>query len=820
MSYDCFLQGIKGSPAEWIECHGTTPSSSPRLASCNQGLPSLDEASMSVDALVADSDADVPGSPMPNEFGTVSRSSTPSIPPGFGLPHGHPPPALREDPPTKPLSRIVPTSAPFTPLRNITSNVPRAATPLANVSVPGTPVQRVATPLAGVSSTLQAKQDLKSLATNTGLSKTIASQAAQGVPLPNLQSEDFPVLQKGKGKESSLPAMPKSLLSTSHKTASARSGSDATTPMDPTEKRPSHSAPKIAPTLQILTKQVSTSDTTSKTPASAAFPPLPPSMPASATTPATRNTPKTLRVVPTPKAETPSGSASTPISSASFAVPPLLPSRQPSLASISRLDRPNTPVSEIISDNASITSASMSRPGSPPQSKVGSAPVRTTTKSQQKKQRKEAQKEKGKSDLDTLTDKPEPEVEIAPIMGRKKKQKKDKGSSSARKAPAAANRQQSPISENVGAATKQAKAAIAEQKASAQSKTPEEVVPKVERKGQGNAKGEESLVAETPAPTVETVNETPEKTVPNPTAVLQELVSSGALPDPNGLVMFKAPISSNQRLDVPGALQNLEHKLVITEEDRATLQAGRPVRKIAQGSSRILLTPNGDCVRNLSPAEEERYLELQSRILSESGPTAFVSARHNTSNGFTLIGGRAVPNGPPTFFPQSDNSGAIAHIDAVSKIQRDEALSYINQYVLPSLSTNSQLERALNANALDAEMLRPNETQTWGAWGASVGTNASIDLVAVQNEHNASLQRAYGSSSSDGILATGLESMTAHFAVGRENGRGQPLGNVSLLGVTESEGALQNAKKETEKLEKSLNQLLKKNRRLLLGAGH
>lgn len=62
--------------------------------------------------------------------------------------------------------------------------------------------------------------------------------------------------------------------------------------------------------------------------------------------------------------------------------------------------------------------------------------------------------------------------------------------------------------------------------------------------------------------------------------------------------------------------------------------------------------------------------------------------------------------------------------------------------------------------------------------------------------------------------------MTAHFAVGRESSRGQPLGNVTLLSLSDSETAMQSAKKETEKLEKSLNQLLKKNRRLLLGAGH
>ena len=43
-------------------------------------------------------------------------------------------------------------------------------------------------------------------------------------------------------------------------------------------------------------------------------------------------------------------------------------------------------------------------------------------------------------------------------------------------------------------------------------------------------------------------------------------------------------------------------------------------------------------------------------------------------------------------------------------------------------------------------------------------------------------------------------------------------GNVPLLSVEDAEKALQLARRETEKLEKSLGQVIKKNRRLLLPA--
>ncbi|RDW75223.1 hypothetical protein BP6252_06365 [Coleophoma cylindrospora] len=801
-------------------------------------LPSLDEASKTVDQLVADSTADDTSSYVYDPFEVVSRSSTPSIPPGFGppglgppglaLPHAHPSPLLRENPIAKPASRIAPNAAPFTPSRTSSSAfAPRAATPLSTVSLPQSPVERIATPKLADNAKAQAKKDIKALATDTGLSKTIAAEASAGAgPKVSLQSEDFPALTKGASKQANV-SKPSTPVKASKKpaTTSVATGS-ASTSQTPVKASQKVSTPGIL-NISVPTKPSSKVATPAPDPAlaaasvpnvtqemlvkpavaPAAFPPLPST--ASVHSPIPRNPPKTLRVIPTPRTELPPGSG-TP-SSATSMFPPILPSsRQPSLASTTRLERPGTPMSEIISETASITSASISRANSPPLSKVGSAPVRITTKSMQKKQRREAQKEREAKQAEAVVQ-PEPEVEIAPIMGRKKKQKKEKqtGSAAGGSTPAI-SRAPSPGHAEIPKEVEP----TPELEAQAPAKPPpvekeaNKVVSKpLESRGKGKAKAQRPLTPEPVSMVTEVEEESTEKPVPTPSAILQELVGEGVFPDPASLPVLKPPPGLNSRHELTLDMQDIDQKLTIHPEDRSSLIAGVPVWKITEGAGRIMLTPNGDCVRNLTSEEERRFLHLQAKIAEESGPTAFFSAKHHTSNGFTLIGGRAVPNGPPAFFPMI--SGSIPPIDPVSKIQRDEALSYINQYVLPSLSTNSQLEKALNANAFDAEMMRNNGSSSSAFWGS--------EAVAPGSEPN---EGPYGPNSHEGILATGLENMTAHFAVSKEIERGQPLGNVSLLSLSESETAMQMARKETETLEKKLNQLLKKNRRLLLGTGH
>lgn len=426
----------------------------------------------------------------------------------------------------------------------------------------------------------------------------------------------------------------------------------------------------------------------------------------------------------------------------------------------------------------------------------------------QKKQRKEIQKEKEKLELEAAAAKEEPKVEeVAPIMGRKKKQKKEPTMRSVTGGSTpAASRPPSPGPANTPPLLEDRtpRASPIEQSQDKASPIESEVVrtrgqdSRNKTKAKGHAAAAGNTTPEPVAPIeVEEEGVTAGKPIPSPASVLKTLIASGDISDATQLALFKTP-GVTIRVPHDTEVQAQGQKLTITPEDRAALLSGKSVRKKEDGPTRILLTPNGDYVRNLTPDEEERYLQLQGNLAKEAGATAFVSTKHNANNGFTLIGGRAVPNGPPSFFPAA--AGTVPALDPVSKIQRDEALSYINQYVLPSLSTNSQLEKALNANALDAELSRSTESGGFPSWTSHPhGTD----------EHDQA-----------GILATGLDGMTAHFAVGRDGDSGRPLGNVSLLSLPESETAMQAARKEVEMIEKRFFALVKKNKRMLLGSGH
>lgn len=403
-------------------------------------------------------------------------------------------------------------------------------------------------------------------------------------------------------------------------------------------------------------------------------------------------------------------------------------------------------------------------------------------------------------------------VEVAPILGRKKKQKKGFITGTTATSTPSPSRAPSPSPlERVSSEQKTIKeeTEVNQQIPEPQPQTAIEVVkslPKAaEPKDRGKPKAQQNNTLELASTASELEDEVTEKPALTPATILQELVDSGILPSIDNLNLLKGPNISLKTADLPVDIHGVSQKLSITAEDRAALLAGHPVHKIAEGPNRIMLTPNGDCVRNLTEEEEQRYLELQFRIAKDAGsPTVFTSSKYHTGNGFTLIGGRAVPNGPPAFFPTA--ATGTSFMDPVSKIQRDEALSYINQYVLPSLSTNSQLEKALNAKALDTDLLRSSDASNWTAWGN--------DVVAAHAEQGGPAY--HGAPSNDGML--GLESMTAHFTVG--GNMGQPLGNVSMLGLAESESALQLARKEVEGFEKKLNALVKKNRKLLLPSQH
>jgi CCR4-NOT transcription complex subunit 4 len=621
-----------------------------------------------------------------------------------------------------------------------------------------------------------------------------------------------------------------------------------------------------------------------------AFPALPLPTPVSASSPLARAAPKTLRVVSTPRTEAPS----TPILAT------------PAVRSVAASIRPETPASELISDSASIISASISasRTNSPPPSKIGSAPVRTTTKSQQRKQRKEALK-KESATIAAQPVKVETTVEIAPILGRKKKQKKEKEKSSSKAATPSVSRPETPLATHP-APVKEAKEAPevkeVREESSAYRSTANETTTLTDEplhkgrysdvKGKASDRHDRSSEASTP------------RTLPTPASVLHDLQASGMAPDNLESLAFFKSVSvqlDKSRNDSNGAglrdqaAKNsmTPTKSIVTEDDQASLLAGKPVRKVMDGT-RILLTPNGDCIRNLHPDEEDRFLELQQLVAeATASPAAFVSSRHEAGSGFSLIKGRAVPNGPPSYFPPAP--GAYPS-DPVNKIQREEAIYYINQYVLPRLNLNARdmsLPKAmstwttdprgsaaqaaaanlssvapwlyggignpashlppmshddmLDAGAAPPELSYPGPVGAFaddmhhhgGPHGAYVDINSQLPTVEEvfgphsgpspastprhhhhHHHHHHHQPHQHHHQPHQPSSATIASATIASAAGGINFTSPGPFGNVPLMSLEDAEQALSSARKETDKLEKSLSQLMRKNRRLLMASHH
>lgn len=509
-------------------------------------------------------------------------------------------------------------------------------------------------------------------------------------------------------------------------------------------------------------------------------------------TPTPRMAPKTLRVVSSSKPDVPQ--VSSPVAS--------IPARVISIG-----QRPDTPASEMISDSASVvsTSISISRPNSPTQSKSHGS--KSLTKSQQRKQRREALKQETKMIAETVKVEAE---EHAPVIGRKKKQKKEK-----------------PVKEKP---TPAAAPSVIE-KTSTETKTPVlatavEVEQKsVPSKAASRNENLNATTTEQPAPVAHERYEVTDISAPieeeqdtppavdsaiGPVEVFGEIRDSLWTAAVEKLNLFK-PVSNNvPRCDLS---QNALSKQKagqckeascncgeIQPDDIADLRAGKAVRKqFHVDGSRMLITPNGDCIRGLSPDEEEDFLALQTAIgLSAENPGAFVAPRHQTGTGaFSLIKGRAVPNGRPNIFPASSK---IQSQDPIGKLQREDALSYINQYVLPRLNVgatgpakNASSPRdtaAASLNSLAPYFYGPDAAAGVGIYSSADGGRPPHDFSA-PGHHGDMIKGPFSG-----------------------------VGNMPLMAADEAEAALVAAKKETEKLEKGLNAVIKRNRRLLLGGSN
>ena len=879
-----------------------------------------------IDALVNDDPVFPSTSRAPSTssvFDRFVRPVTPAIPPGLGPLPAHLSPAVSHSS----LQNVVvartqtPPVVPVTPLKPPPGVLgPKKAGAAATVASAASPVP------AGSGS--EAKKNIKALAVESGLAGDIASQASKAKAKTFLQEEDFPALDTPKSVPAaiatpgtqqklqpakSVPAASKKaekraekLKAKAEKEAKDKAekearkaekeakeeGKEKEKPVDkaedkpagkavaetsdapakqavkPTDKRPVPGILNIAAaTKASSSKPVESPKTNDKstieksaTEKDPTFPALPTPSTLSASSPATRAAPKTLRVVSTPKTELPSITLPGPVRS-----------------STTNVVRPETPGSEIISDSTSVVSAgvSLSRTSSPPPSRVGTAPLRTATKSQQRKARKEAVK---KDTEIIVTPKPEPEVEIGPIVGRKKKQKKEKTMASSNVTPTV-SRPETPVTrESASTPAKETKdtkdvkddsSAYRSTAHETMSLTEDKPPVRVDAKGKGKDTGE---------PGSEGGASVDRQAVqPTPSSTFQKLIEEGAFPggiDSLAIVKPVSGVSDKHHHSQPStsllAKDHLEKDLlapqtrsVVDEEDQAALLAGQPVRKLVDGL-RVMLTPYGDCVRNLTPEEEDRFLQLQERVAaSASTPAAFVSQRHEPASGFSLIKGRAVPNGPPTYFPPAP--GAYPQ-DPVNKIQREEAIYYINQYVLPRINlgstgfpgawksalppnsapnlTDKMLSAGLNYAAATASPTSPEFNTYIDTAAPEVSYPAPAPTAAADHHHHhhhpnrdphhniasilvnqlagpgsawalADSSSPSASASSGAVAGGGSSSRFPTAAAG-----GGPWGNLPpSMSLEDAEQALAAARKETEKLEKTLNQVVKKNRKLLAGVG-
>lgn len=474
--------------------------------------------------------------------------------------------------------------------------------------------------------------------------------------------------------------------------------------------------------------------------------------------------------------------------------------------------------------------------------------------------------------------KQETEHEIGPILGRKKKQKKEKAGT--RSATPVGSRPATPVTSLPQPSPKKEAKPAKEMKPAPEARpakeessayrsivyetttlTDEKPVQQVgtsetkrkASKGKQPANSESSQLDTTTAPAAEAT-----QSLPTVASLWRDLESAGTYPGGAENLAFTKPaagINERYRHDPPpsgGASSKdpansdtaapIPTKSIVTEEDQAQLLAGKPVRKVIDGV-RILLTPNGDCLRHLTEEEEDRFLELQARVAeSAASPAAFVSPRHEPAAGFSLINGRAVPNGAPGYFPPGP--GAYPS-DPVSKIQREEAIYYINQYVLPRLNLgtiNLEYPGSWKSGSPDG---KPNVATTvanfnsFAPWISKNGPVTLPDDTAPPEVSYPAPPALQGLSAghqglasvleitANGVLggetpdATASSSSPSTTAAGSKTGptmAPSPFGTVPLMGLEDAEQGLTSARKETERLEKSLNQLIKRNRRLFLSS--
>ncbi|CAI6316052.1 unnamed protein product [Periconia digitata] len=847
-----------------------------------------EEASINVDALVNDSVADPQGKPATIALQTVDlpRRSTPTIPPGFTAPAV--PHAIGAEQLARPLSRSAgPIIAPAVPVVPVTPG--QAAT-----SVKTKKSKKV---VETAESADHNKDDISTNAESHAVTPPSSSKKSSSVKSKPTQEslkktvEVAPVITTKENKKS---APSTSKATTPKKTGGVKGGQTA---VDISPQKDSKDAPSSVTTpasskrqhpgkldIAAATKPAeleqpsvpgwvkSESQVKATRTASTAPNAWTPGSPAAISTgsPVKKTTAaRTLRVVATPKTESPS-----PWSAASTTSHPQVPtveklrSRQASIASV---NLPGTPVSELVSDTASITSTSISRANSPPPvgGKVGSAPVRKKTKSQQKKERQERARQEEERALAMEEHKSEPEVVQEPLMGRKKKAKKPANNPKPLHVPTKAP-PQSPKPVEVEEVNEQAEPPeappVATKKPQIRSSTPLRVDPH-------------------PPP------ESKERRETTAQAIIADLQKTGEL-IASTLEFFKPLSSSLAQSSRPvqssgGPVSPPDLKMHLSPADVEALSKKQPVRLTGNDGkidSNTLITPHGKFFWGLTKELEERVLELEKHIDNLKGPGRFhthrgLSQQHRLASqalpalatalkeaGATLskssgqqldsalLGATALP------LPPVQNTSDLPPPQSQAQQQQApaDAGSYLNQFVLPKTDSpvpnSSRTEMAavgglpgsgtanmsVNVNKL-AKAARAvaeggavgTELEGMGVMaadllggvfvqgletlvGAGLDFSTSSQDITLEGNGNVSLNsRGVDVQNLVSAFETGggLRDLTSRGILGSGKGR-RP-----VLSMDEAEQAMLAAKKDHEALEKKLAAVMKRNKKMVGGSG-
>lgn len=429
-----------------------------------------------------------------------------------------------------------------------------------------------------------------------------------------------------------------------------------------------------------------------------------------AASPVVKSVPKTLRVVATPKAETPPTGVTTPKEPGApipSTVTARVPSRKPSVASI---NPPGTPSSEqvSISDNLSMASTSQSRANSPPPaaaSKVGSAPVKKT-KGQLKKERQERAKaieeEKGKVEEPvapkTVVEEPAQEA----IVSRKKKTKKEKEPKPPKpKAPAPEKAPAAPakVEDSTPTASRPA--------------TPQATTPPVPAKAEHVIEQVKTSKSSTPT-AVPPVLHSPGEPSPPPTPTLSaaQLIAElkATAPEIQKCIdsLFRTPASPHYKSNQPITAKDLERfkkdfHIDLTPAELSSLLKGKvPAIRYGGDDGRIwdrgMVSPTGAHLRALTAELEQRFLELEKAIEDLPEELRYRPAKPQNETRFPSldlealrrqfegsVGGRGVS----VMEQMVQDAGAMKK----GAFMVDEAARYVNEFVMPPAtpppSTNS-----------------------------------------------------------------------------------------------------------------------------------